>query len=462
MAHLVFERSVIMTRAHKIKSTFALKSPPRAFERPTRAFRSVLRSGALALLLAACASTSEPEVEQAAEEVPVPAPEEVLPPAPIKIAFLAPLSGGAAAIGEDLLAAAELALFARTEDVVLLPRDTMGTAASAETAIRGAIDDGAEIIVGPLFAAAAEAVGPIATEEGLKVLALSNDASIARPDLFVLGFRPEEQVDRIMAFARSRNLPGIAALVPDNEYGRRALTAWQANQPEPPVDPAILPEASPRALTYSTEITELSTAIREFTRYDARLGRAEARAQAGQESGLQPEGAPKADIVEAVPFEREDAMLVADGGARLRGIAALFAFYDVQPGDVQLLGTELWRDDPQALREPSLQGGWLASVDPALEERFAARFQQSFGRRPHELAALAFDAVTLAIRTAGIDRTFPNTLLTSAAGYDGETGIFRLRPDGLTDHGLAILQVDGPRLQVIDPMPTEFQPDLVQ
>ncbi|MEO1016873.1 MAG: penicillin-binding protein activator [Pseudomonadota bacterium] len=428
-----------MTRAQYILST-----PP---------FGSLVRVLTLALVLSACAYTPPPP-PQTAEPAPPVAPPEPVPAGPVKIAFLAPLTGGAELIGQDLLAAAELALFSRPGDIMLLPRDTMGTPQGAEAAVRDAIAEGAEIIVGPLFSAAAAAIGPIAAEDGLKVLAFSNDATVARPDLFVLGFRPEEQVERVVAFARSRGLTRIAALAPDNAYGMRAMAAWRDAGPETPANPAILPEQPPRALAYPTEISDLSGYIRDFTRYDARLR--EARAE------LPLDADPDTAAIEAVPFEDAQAILIADGGAHLRAIAALMAFYDVRPGDVQLLGTDLWREDRNALREPALQGGWFASTDPLNEERFDARFRQSFGRKPHELAGLAFDAVTLAILAAGIDRTMPTSLLTSPSGYQGVTGIFRLRPDGLTDHGLAILQVDGTRLQVIDPMPVEFRLDLTQ
>lgn len=439
MAHPVIERRVLMTHPDKIGT--------------------IARFGSVALLvscfalLASC-TTYQPPAPPREPVVATPLPVEPVPVGPVRIAFLAPLSGAAADVGQDLLAAAELALFSRTDEVVLLPRDTASTPAGAEAAVRSAIEDGAEIIVGPLFAAAARAVGPIAAAEDLKVMSFSNDASIAAPNLFVLGFRPEEQVERVMGFARSRGLTRIDALVPDNPYGARALTAWREMQQSASTDPALLPEPPARGVTFPMEMGELSSVIRNFTRYDARLKEARAARSPGTDPGQ--------EVTEAAPFDGADALLIADGSVRLRGIAALLAFYDVSTQDVQLLGTDLWREDLSVLREPALQGGWFADVDPLLEERFDLRFREAFGRKPHRLAALAFDATTLAMSAAGRDRTFPVALLTSPSGYQGQTGIFRLRPDGLTDHGLAILEVDAGRPQVIDPMPSEFRPQLTQ
>jgi hypothetical protein len=54
-------------------------------------------------------------------------------PKEIKVGLLLPLSGPAAELGQDMLQAAEMALFdVGPNDVVLLPRDTAGTPAGAQ------------------------------------------------------------------------------------------------------------------------------------------------------------------------------------------------------------------------------------------------------------------------------------------------------------------------------------------
>ena len=67
----------------------------------------------------------------------------------------------APALGEDLLDAAQLALFdvGRT-DLELLPRDTGDQPQQAEAAARSALDAGAELLIGPLYGRSARSRGP--------------------------------------------------------------------------------------------------------------------------------------------------------------------------------------------------------------------------------------------------------------------------------------------------------------
>ncbi len=425
-------------------------------------------SAILAVLgLAACGSDGSEGPEVATPATPPPVPSEPVLTGPVKIAFLAPLTGSASEVGQDLLAGAELALFDRTEDVQLLPRDTQSTQEGALLAARNAIADGAEIIIGPLFANNAQVIAPIAKAEGIKILSFSNDSTIASPDLFVFGFRPEEQVRRVVAYARTQGLLNVAAMAPADPYGLRAIRAWESMQDGAPPRDTLVPEG-PESVIYPTEISQLTDVVREFTRYDERyeialeelkeaiaeLPEPDRAAFEENEEELEPE--------EAAPFEAADAILIADGGPRLRGIAALLTYYDIYPEATKLLGTELWADDPSALREAALQRGWIAGVDPVLTAGFDQDFVAVFGQQPHPLAILAYDVTSLAIQIAGTDRKFPSHLLTSQAGFSGRTGLFRMLPSGLTEHALAILEVDAGNLVVIDPMPIELPPIVVQ
>ena len=187
-----------------------------------------LAAAGLLLLLAGCASQSEPVYQDPAAVAPVPEVAEPLPTGPVKVALLLPLTGEAAMVGQDMLEAAQIALFdVGQTDMVLLPRDTGGTIAGASAAARSAIDAGAELILGPLFASSTGAVGAIAREHDLKVISFSNDASVAGDNVWVVGFRPEEQVRRVIEFAQSQGLARIGALAPDDAYGQRAINGFE-------------------------------------------------------------------------------------------------------------------------------------------------------------------------------------------------------------------------------------------
>jgi branched-chain amino acid transport system substrate-binding protein len=353
-----------------------------------------------------------------------------------------------------MLNAAQMALFDVGEnDLVLLPRDTGGSAIGAREAARQVTGEGAEVILGPLFSQAVEAVGPVARQANVRVLAFSNVASAAEDGTFLLGFRPEEQVVRVARYALDQGLVEIAGLAPDDAYGRTAMQALRQAVLERGgrLGPTLLypPDQDP------------SPAVREVAAYDQRHAALEAeRARLEQQEG-DPRAAQELRRLETLdtlgppPF---DAILLADGGDRLRSVASLLAFFDVDSPTSRFLGTMRWQDDPQVLEEPALRQGWYAAPPPDGIGAFEARFANVFGRPPQALAALAYDATALAVivaRDLG-DRTFDPVSLTSAEGFTGASGLFRLRPDGLADHGLAILEMTGAGPRVIDPAPSSF------
>ena len=453
-----------------------------------------LIASALGLLLglSACATDRVAPPEEQAQ------PVEELPPE-VRVGLLLPLSGSAGALGRDMLDAAQMALFdVGDNDLVLLPRDTGDTPEGARTAAAEVIAQGAEVILGPLFGPGVAAVSPLATQADIRVLAFSNDASVATDGTFLLGFRPEEQVRRVIDYA----LAGGAPLRPEPEPlpGQDAAAAAAAEaapdmeQPtlaQPPSDQGVLDPQSVRiaglapddaygatvlealrgavaegggvlgeTLLYPTDFADPSAVVRRVAAYDERAAGLEAE-RARLEQSQDPEAAQRLQALESVdtvggpPF---DAILLADGGDSLRSIAALLTFFDVDPATTRFLGTMRWQADPRVLAEEALQGGWFAAPAPDDLAAFENRFRDTFGRPPAPLAALAYDATALAVvvaRDLG-DRSFATSSLIEAEGFAGASGLFRLRPDGLTEHGLAVLEVSGGTARIIDPPPTRF------
>lgn len=364
--------------------------------------------------------TAPPQPSRPAPPVvqPLPPPQ---PAGPLPVALLLPLGGKDAALGRDMLDAAQLALFElEASELALLPRDAGGGPESARAAARAAMETGAELLLGPLLSGATAAVAPLARERGRFVLSFSNDASIAGPDLFLLGWRPEEQVERIVRHALGQGRRRLGLLAPNDGYGTRAVEAWRrllAGLGEPAADSVGIYPAQ----------GDPAAAVRTF------LDR-HGRPAAGGPIGL-------------------DAILIADGGLRLRQVAALLAFYDVDPTVTRLLGTRLWADDPAVLRDPALRGARIAAPDPDAETAFRRRFANVYGREPQPLAALAYDAVVLAAAAARGPNRPDRGALVDPNGHMGALGPVRLRPDGLAEHALAVLELTEQGLRVVEPAP---------
>src|SRR5437660_1068376 len=164
---------------------------------------------------------------------PFPPPAGIAAPAPAptlsgsaKVALLVPLSGGNAELGHAILDAAQLALFeVPDERLILVPRDTAGTADGAAKAARAVIDDGAKLILGPLLATEVEAVKPIARDAHLNVIAFSTVTEFAGGNTFLMGFLPRQEVVREVGHARERGLVRFAALAPNSPYGHLMVDA---------------------------------------------------------------------------------------------------------------------------------------------------------------------------------------------------------------------------------------------
>ena len=403
---------------------------------------------------------------------------ELEQPAEVRAGLLLPLTGPAAELAQDMLDAAQMALFdVGANDLVLLPRDTGGTPGGAREAAEQVIAEGAEVILGPLFNQAVSAVSSVAAAADVRVLAFSNVASAAAPGTFLLGFRPEEQVERAVRYAVANverqteqpayQAPGvvaaperfdlgavrIAGLAPDDPYGVTAIQALRN---------AVLEAGGElgQTLLYPPDLADPSAVVRQIAAYERRTAalereRARLEAQDDEESRRALQRLETLDTLGPPPF---DAILIADGGDRLRSVASLLTFFDVDPAVVRFLGTMRWQDDPRVLQEAALQGGWFAASAPESLAAFEQRFAAIYGREPQQLAALAYDATALAVIVARDmrDRSFTPLTLTNPEGFAGATGLFRLRPDGLAEHGLAILEVASGQARMIDPPPPRF------
>jgi branched-chain amino acid transport system substrate-binding protein len=370
-------------------------------------------------------------------------PVEQKPPAPImqmRVAVLVPLTGPNARVGQAIANAAAMALL--DIDSQTLKLTTYNTEMGAALAAEQAISQGAHVILGPLFGAEAKVVQPIAKSANVPVITFSNDATLAQPGTFVLGFQPTQEINRVVDFARRRGVVRFAALVPSGQYGSLASASFSANVRASGGQVSAL-EVYPR------DRNKLFASARRITNYEGRLAQARTAAQA-QNANTQ--GVPQ---LAAPPF---DALMIADGGTFARAFApVLRQFGAVQP-KIRLLGTGLWATEPQIVQEPLLSGAWFAAVPEAQFEAFAQRYTKRYGAEPARLASLGYDSILL---IAGISQSwkagqpFPANALLSPGGFSGVDGIFRFRGN-IAERGLEVVEVTPAGFKTVSPAPRSF------
>ena len=373
----------------------------------------------LALFLAACTGGSLDRLDGE----PPPAGEPVQPAqigaGQIRVGLILPLSaqGNAGVAATSMKNAAEMALAEFKEpNVQLLVKDDGGTPQGAQAAAQQALAEGAEIIVGPLFAQSVSAVGGVARQRNIPVIAFSTDASVATRGVYLLSFLPESDVKRIVDFSVSRGKRSFAALLPDNAYGAVIEAAFQQE----------VARRGGRVI-----------ALEKYPLDPARMGEAVRRiAQASN---------------------RADAIFIPDGADAVPQVVAQLEANQANLKRIQLLGTGLW-DEQRIFETPALAGGWYAAPDSSGFRSFAQRYRSRYGQDPVRTATLAYDAVALVaalVKTQGAQR-FTEQILTTSSGFAGIDGVFRFKADGTNERGLAVLRVAPGGGQVVSPAPKAF------
>lgn len=391
--------------------------------RGLRCGRTALSIAAAAVALAACANT----FDQLGGGTPVQTPAEQ-PPATmigtgqIRVGLILPLSapGNAGIAATSMKNAAEMALAEFKEpNIQLLVKDDAGTPQGAQLGAQQAIDEGAEIIIGPLFAQSVSAVGAVARTRNIPVIAFSTDASVAARGVYLLSFLPETDVKRIVDYAVSNGKRSFAALLPDNGYGAVVEAAFQQQ----------VARRGGRVLAlekYSVDPGQMAEPIRRAAQAASKV----------------------------------DSIFIADGADAVPQVVQNLAANGVNPKRVQLLGTGLW-DDPRIFQTAALDGGWYAAPESTGFRNFSGRYRARFGQDPVRTATLAYDAVALVaalVKQQPAPQRFSEQTLTVSSGFAGIDGIFRFRPDGTNERGLAVLRVTPNGGQVISPAPRAFAP----
>ncbi len=422
------------------------------------------------------------------------------------VALLLPLTHENARVrtlARDMFNAALLALFDTQKiephniahQITLSLHDTHGTTDGAKAAMQAAIDGNAQLVIGPLFAYTAQAISPLVRTHKIPTLTFSNDRRLIeqqRPaHLWLLGFLPDQNMERVSRAAIAQGLTRFGALVPDGDYGTRTLERFQAHIER--YGGEVL-----QAETYPIKAESMFAPVRSLARFESRRAAYETRlallvqeartharthnitltSNPDKKASAERKAKAKLDslfaaITATAPHlaarytalaKREtegeivyDAIFIPEGGLALRSLAPLLPYYDIDPRFVKFIGTSLW-DDAALAREPALHGGWYAAPETHLKEAFVRHFNKTYQYNPPRLAALAYDSVALAARLASLYTPDPFTsdILTDPNGFRGIEGIMRLTRDGANERGLAIYEITAKKPRRIAPAPANF------
>ncbi len=344
--------------------------------------------------------------------------------APVQVALLVPAGSGNASdnfIATNLENAARLAISDLSGvRIDLRVYATAGNPNQAATVAAAAVQDGAKIILGPLYAEEANAAGLAIAGTGVNLLAFSNNPTIAGGNVFILGPTFRNTADRLVRYGNRTGIERYMIVHGDDLQGQLGREA-------------------------------IATAI---------------RANGGTIAGVESYPLSQQGILAAAPSiaarvnaSGAQAIFTTAGvNADLPILATALPEAGVNTSATRFLGLTRWDAAPQALALPGLQGGIVALPDQQMTAIFENRYEAAYGSAPHPVASLSYDGI--AAIGALVARGNPNALgrgaLTQGQGFEGTSGIFRLLPDGTNERGLAVAEVRDNRIVVLEPAPRSF------
>jgi hypothetical protein len=302
----------------------------RAGRKPGAAWRRPLLLGAAAAMLAACQpvamSGSAPAVSR---------------DQPVRVALLVP-RGADAGLAQSLEDAARLAIAdLGPVQVDLRVYDDAGRPDRAAGHAVAAVNDGAQIILGPVFADSVRAVRSAAGSSGVTVLAFSNNPSVAGGNVFILGNTFDTAARRLATHAARQGKGRILVVHERTEAGVLGRTA---------IERAVASTRSGLAGSVAFDFSQQGV-----------VGAVPRISETARASG--------ADAV----------FFTSNTAGALPMLLELLPQNGAGPGRYQYIGLTRWDVPAEALALPGAQGAWFAMPDPGLAARFDARYR---GLRP--------------------------------------------------------------------------------
>jgi hypothetical protein len=343
----------------------------------------------------------------------------------VQVALLVPAGSGQSQdelFGSNLENAARLAMADLSGvSIDLRVYKTGGSPARAAALAKQAVDEGAQVILGPFYSEEANAAGVAVASSGVNVLAFSNNAAIAGGNVYVLGQTFDVTARRLAGFA-VRNGKSKVLIVHDRnvagEVGKAAIERG---------------------------VSAAGGSVVGVTSYEF------------SQNGIVQAAS---GIVSTAKSSGATALfLTADTAGALPLLSQLLVENGIDRNTTQFIGLTRWDIPPATLSLPGVQGGWFAMPDPGLTAQFRSRYESAYGSQPVPIAGLAYDGIAAIGALAGRVRDgspIGKGDLTQSAGFAGVSGIFRLLPNGTNQRGLAIAQIRGNQVVVIDSAPRSF------
>lgn len=336
----------------------------------------------------------------------------------VRVALLVPqsASGPAGIAGREIALAAKLAMqdFSRNQFELVI-KDTKGQAAEAAILAGQARDEGASLVLGPLFSANVSSASGVTEPSRLPMIAFTSDIARARPNVYLLSFAPDADIRRTLNFGISSGFSRVVAILPNSSYGR--LAEQEMRQTLEGAGGQVVAVAR-----YSRDSNSVVEAARSI----------------------------------ALSLANADAIYIPEGGQIPSAVLKSLKGSGVDLKGKQILGSGQWSNVDH--KDPALNGAIYASADRTNFVQFAGRFRSVHNKEPSVTAGLGYDAVGLVAELfrRNAQAPFTKSALESRVGFIGSTGIFRFESNGRLQRALVVNRIENKQPVLISPAPQSF------
>lgn len=365
----------------------------------------------------------------------------------IRVGLLLPLSGNFEKIGENFLNAAQMAIVSsKNSKLVLLPFDTKGSVFGAIEAANNAVNRQVNVIIGPFSGAETKAVAKIAMDNGITVISLASEQSLTKQGVFVAGFTPQQEVEKIVSYAVSEGMNNFSAVLPTTQegYAYSSILKDVVNRKDGKVVRVEFYREDEKSIKRTLQTVADAYAINDAV-FEAYENEDSPNAVIDETTGK-----PKF-IVKEEDKIYADAIFIPEGGTRLNLLTSLLKGYSTGKHEYRILGSTKWDASFDTLNKYFLQDEWFPAPEPKIFGEFELDYYDVYGEYPIRWASIVYDLIKT-FNFIAKDKGVEGLTKEGLAKYSGFTGIdgsFRFLPDGTVERRFAVLTVDGERRKVV-------------
>ena len=328
--------------------------------------------------------------------------------------------------------------------------------------IEFALSESPEVIIGPVFAGDARMLRD--NKPGrIPALSFTSDATAVGNGVFSVALLPSNTIEAILQEMSTDDVAPFIIIAPDSGSGQiMAGTAKSAAAALGIENIGVIyyterntdsiKNAAINASLYTTR-SEASTQAKEILSAivnNEYLTREEKESVTKQLDNIN-----RTDTLGNLPYK---SILFLGGGDDTKSLVSFLRYYGVDAKDTKFYGTSMWQDT-SLVSDIAMNGAKFATMPDSTED-FTYIHESATGAKPSRMAALGYDTMLVAI--GGLySPTGINTYLSNQSGYNGTSGLFRFRPDGLNERALQIVKLTGGgQTVVLRPAQTSFMKPL--